>query len=83
MTADLAVYYEHPAWFAPLFKALDRRGVAWTPIAVQDHMFDPADFALPAPVVLNRLAMSSILRQDEHAIFYSQAVLAHWETAWL
>ena len=81
MTADLAVYYEHPAWFAPLFKALDRRGVVWTPIAVQDHMFDPADFALPAPVVLNRLAMSSILRQDEHAIFYSQAVLAHWETA--
>ena len=78
---DLAVFYEHPAWFQPLFKALDRRGVSWAPFAIQDHIFDPADLTAPAPVVLNRLAMSSILRQDEHAIFYCQAVLAHWAAA--
>ena len=24
---DLAILYEHPAWFAPLFAALDRRGI--------------------------------------------------------
>jgi biotin carboxylase len=76
---DLAVYYEHPAWFEPLFKVLDRRGVAWSPLPVQDHMFDPGVLSAPAPVVFNRLAMSSFLRQDEHALFYSQAVLAHWE----
>ncbi len=75
---DLGVYYEHPAWFEPLFAALDRRGVDWVRIPVQDHCFDPANPELPAPVILNRLAMSSFLRQDEHAIFYSQAVLAHW-----
>jgi Carbamoyl-phosphate synthase L chain, ATP binding domain len=78
---DLAVYYEHPAWFEPLFKVLDRRGIAWTPLRVQDHIFDPEVLSAPAPVVFNRLAMSSFLRQDEHAIFYSQAVLAHWELA--
>ena len=78
---DLAVFYEHPAWFQPLFAALDRRGVSWASIAIQDHLFDPADLSAPAPVVLNRLAMSSILRQDEHAIFYCQAVLAHWAAA--
>ena len=77
--ADLAVFYEHPQWFEPLFKALDRRGVAWTPIAIQDHAFDPADTRTPAPVVLNRLAMSSFLRQAEHALFYSLAALGHWE----
>ena len=77
--ADLAVFYEHPQWFEPLFKALDRRGVAWTPLAIQDHAFDPADASVPAPVVLNRLAMSSFLRQSEHALFYSVAVLDHWE----
>jgi hypothetical protein len=76
--ADLAVFYEHPSWFAPLFAALDRRGVDWTAIAIQDHTFDPADPDLPAGVILNRLAMSSFLRQDEHALFYSQAVLDHW-----
>ena len=68
---DLAVFYEHPQWFEPLFAALDRRGVDWTPIAIQDHTFDPADTHPPAPVILNRLAMSSFLRQDEHALFYS------------
>jgi hypothetical protein len=77
---DLAVFYEHPQWFAPLFAELDRRDVDWAPIAIQDHTFDPADPRPPAPVVLNRLAMSSFLRQDEHALFYSQAALAHWES---
>ncbi len=77
--ADLAVFYEHPQWFEPLFRELDRRGVAWTPIAIQDHTFDPGDQHPPAPVILNRLAMSSFLRQSEHALFYSLATLAHWE----
>jgi RimK-like ATP-grasp domain len=76
---DLAVFYEHPSWFAPLFAALDRGGLDWTAIAIQDHTFDPADPSLPAGVVLNRLAMSSFLRQDEHAIFYSLAALDHWQ----
>lgn len=77
--ADLAVFYEHPQWFEPLFRALDRRGLSWTPIEIQSHTFDPADATLPAAVILNRLAMSSFLRQAEHALFYSQAVLRHWE----
>jgi hypothetical protein len=79
--AELAIYYEHPEWFKPLFKVLERRGIAWTALPVQDHLFDPADLRAPAPVVLNRLAMSSFLRQDEHAIFYSQALMAHYEAA--
>src|SRR6185436_19184963 len=78
--ADLAVFYEHPQWFEPLFAALDRHGLDWTPIRIQDHTFDPADPAPPAPVILNRLAMSSFLRQEEHALFYSIAVLGHWES---
>jgi len=77
--ADLAVFYEHPQWFGPLFRELDRRGVDWTPITIQDHAFEPADPRPPAPVILSRLAMSSFLRQQEHALFYSLAALAHWE----
>lgn len=76
--ADLAVFYEHPQWFEALFACLDRRGVDYVKIPIQDHTFDPADTTIPAPVILNRLAMSSFLRQDEHALFYSMAVLDHW-----
>ena len=78
--ADVAVFYEHPQWFEALFAALDRRGVSWAPIEIQSHTFDPGDTALPAPVILNRLAMSSFLRQEEHALFYSMAVLEHWQS---
>jgi hypothetical protein len=78
--ADLAVFYEHPQWFEALFATLDRRGVDWTAVPIQTHTFDPADTTLPAPVILNRLAMSSFLRQEEHALFYSLAALDHWQT---
>jgi len=78
--ADLAVYYEHPQWFEPLFAVLSRRGLDWIPIRIQDHTFDLAEVRPPAPVILNRLAMSSFLRQAEHALFYTQAVLGHWES---
>lgn len=78
--ADLAVFYEHPQWFEALFATLDRRGVDWTAVPIQTHTFDPADPSVPAPVILNRLAMSSFLRQEEHALFYSLAALDHWQT---
>lgn len=76
---ELAVLYEHPEWFKPLWAALDRRGIAYETIRLEDHLFDPAERAAPAPVVFNRLAMSAFLRQGEHAIFYTQALLAHYE----
>ena len=76
---DLLVLYEHPEWFRPLWAALDRRGIGYDAVRWEDHVFDPADRRLPAPVVFNRLAMSSFLRQEEHPIFYAQALLAHYE----
>jgi glutathione synthase/RimK-type ligase-like ATP-grasp enzyme len=75
---DLAILYEHPSWFAPLFAALDRRGVAYRAIRLSDHSFDPASAEIPAPVVLSRVAMSSFLREADHGIFYAEALLAHW-----
>jgi hypothetical protein len=77
--ADLAVFYEHPQWFEALFATLNRRGLNWTAVPIQDHTFDPANTSTPAPVILNRLAMSSFLRQEEHALFYSMAALDHWQ----
>jgi len=74
---DLAILYEHPLWFAPLFAALDRRGVPYSSFGPDGH-WNPADAATPAPVVLNRIAMSSFLRADEHPIFHTMALLDHW-----
>ncbi len=78
MTADLAILYEHPSWFAPLFAALDRRGMSYRPILLSDHRFDPSSNEIPAKVVLSRVAMSGFLRDQDHGIYYAQALLAHW-----
>jgi glutathione synthase/RimK-type ligase-like ATP-grasp enzyme len=75
--ADLAILYEHPAWFAPLFAALDRRGVDYIAFGPDGH-WNPASRKIPAPVILNRIAMSSFLRSDEHPIFHAAAMLDHW-----
>lgn len=77
---DLAILYEHPLWFAPLFAALDRRGVAYAALT-PDGAFDPAMNGAPARTVFNRIAMSSFLRSDEHPIFYTMALLDHWRRA--
>jgi glutathione synthase/RimK-type ligase-like ATP-grasp enzyme len=77
-SAQLAVLYEHPQWFQPLFAALDRRGLAYLPVQLSGHLFDPAASAVPAPLILSRVAQSSFLREPEHPIFYAAALLDHW-----
>jgi len=72
MSPDLALLYEHPTWFEPLF------ALRYEAIRLSDHGFDPASSDIPAPVVLSRVAMSSFLREAEHGIFYAEALLAHW-----
>ncbi|TCD06876.1 alpha-L-glutamate ligase [Erythrobacteraceae bacterium CFH 75059] len=78
MSPALAILFEHPRWFAPLFAALERRGIAFTTLS-PGTAFDPADPHPPAPLVLNRVAMSAFLREPEHPIFWVQALLARWE----
>lgn len=54
---DLAVVYEHPEWFEPLFSVLERRGVQFIKVPLADHVFDPSATEAPASVVLSRVAM--------------------------
>jgi len=74
----IAILYEHPDWFEPLFAALARRGLPFTKVSLKDHSFDPSDPVPPAALVLSRVAMSGFLRDPEHGIFYASAVLDHW-----
>lgn len=76
---DLAIVYEHPEWFGPLFAALDRAGVSYVKLPLAGHAFDPAESPAPARVVFSRVAMSAFLREPEHPIFYAQSLFEHWE----
>ena len=78
MTAPLAVLYEHPRWFKPLFAALDRRGIETVRIDARSLVFDPASPTCPAELIFNRVAMSAPQRDPEHGIFHTMAALDHW-----
>src|SRR3954451_17280141 len=84
MTASakpLAILYEHPSWFTPLFAALDRRGIGYEAIQLAGYSFDPASSDPPAPLILSRVAQSGFLREPEHPIFYAASLLDHWARA--
>jgi glutathione synthase/RimK-type ligase-like ATP-grasp enzyme len=76
---DLAILYEHPLWFEPLFRALAARGIAVSKMHADGLRFDPTATSVPAPLIFNRIAMSSFLREPEHPIFFTRSLLSHWE----
>lgn len=47
----LAIFYEHPEWFTPLFAELDRRGVQYDRLLANAHRFDPAERQCPYALV--------------------------------
>lgn len=77
----LALVYEHEQWLAPLFAELDSRGSDYTAIHADGLVFDPAEPTPPAPLVFNRIAMSSFLRSPDHPIFFAQSLFTAWEAA--
>ena len=76
----LAIYYEHPDWFRPLFAELDRRGVRYDRIDTREPFFyDPADSEKRYKVLFNRMSPSAYLRGGGSAILYNLNYLAHLE----
>lgn len=75
----IAVFYEHPDWFRPLFDALDDRGVPWTPVDARSHAFDPGGETPEWSLVFNRMSPSSYLRGLPGGVAYGRAWLAHLE----
>ncbi|MGH7429018.1 MAG: ATP-grasp domain-containing protein, partial [Candidatus Methylomirabilaceae bacterium] len=75
----LAVLYEHPEWFGPLFAELDRRQIDYDRILATDLNFNPAQRPAYA-LVLNRMSPSSYVRGHGHAIFASLAYLRSLST---
>jgi hypothetical protein len=76
----IAVYYEHPRWFQPVFAELDRRGVSYVRLDAARHHFDLSpngdqEYGL----VFNRMSPSAWTRGKAHSIFYTINYLAHLE----
>ena len=76
----MAVYYEHPDWFRPLFAELDRRGISYDRIDASRHRYDPGVTETEYAVFFNRMSASAYTRGHGNAIFYTRNYLAHLES---
>ena len=79
--AGIAVYYEHPEWFTPLFAELERRGVPFTPVKPGDEVLAPDRPGWPYELVLNRMSPSAHLRGGAGALRYTSEYLRHLDSA--
>jgi hypothetical protein len=75
--SNLAIYYEHPDWFRPLFAELDRRGIPYVKLDATRHLYDPGEKEKSYAVVFNRMSPSAYLRGHGHGIFYTLQYLNH------
>lgn len=76
----MAVYYEHPEWFRPLFAELDKRGLPYEKIDAASDFYNPGeDLNDNYSIVFNRMSASAYLRNHGNAIFYTRGWLASLE----
>ncbi|RYZ19374.1 MAG: hypothetical protein EOO16_20105 [Chitinophagaceae bacterium] len=78
MIQPIGIFYEHPEWFAPLFRTLDARGIPYEKIHAGYHRFNPLERPKWS-VVINRVSSSSYLRGHTQAIFVVNDFLGYLE----
>jgi glutathione synthase/RimK-type ligase-like ATP-grasp enzyme len=79
MQQPIAILYEHPEWFKPLFAELERRDVPYIPLQAVDHVYDPDERQVPYSLVVNRMSPSAWMRGNRDAIFHTLRYLEHLE----
>ena len=76
----IAILYEHPDWFRPLFTELERRGMAYDRLDAAAHLFDPSATGAPWSLVFNRASPSAYLRNHAQSTFHTLHWLRHLES---
>src|ERR1700722_4876497 len=71
---SIAIYFEHPKWFEPLFAELDRRRIAYVKLDARCHSYDPTR-SVGYRLLFNRMSASAYLRGNARAIFFTRDFL--------
>ena len=79
LQTPIAIYYEQPNWFVPLFQQMDARGANWRKVDARYHQYDAASAEREYSLVFNRMSPSAWQRGVGHGIFYTLNYLKHLE----
>jgi hypothetical protein len=78
MPKPIAIFYEQPHWFAPLFAELDRRGTPYVKLHAAEHLYRIEDHPeREYSLLVNRMSPSAWNRGHGDAIFYTLGFLDH------
>ncbi len=77
--ARLAILYEHPHWFKPLFAELNRQGIAYEEWHAEALSYDLEEREFP-DLVLNRMSPSALFRGHGHGQFAVRDLLSFLES---
>ena len=81
MPKPIAIYYEQPHWFKPLFAELERRDVPFEKIDATTHRYAIEDHPeRKYSLVVNRMSPSAWNREHGDTIFYTLGYLDHLES---
>ena len=75
----IAIYHEHPDWFRPVFKELERRGLPFVRIDPRRHWYDTSAQSYNFSLLFNRMSPSAYLRQGVQGTFFTLNFVAHLE----
>jgi biotin carboxylase len=75
----IAIFYEHPDWFKPLFAELDSRSIDYEKIHLNGHFFDPCMDAFPYSLVVNRVSAYPSTASAPQVVLYVKQYLAYLE----
>ncbi len=76
----IAIFYEHPEWFQPLFAELDGRGVGYEKDHLNGHSFDPCVAASPYRLVVNRVSAYPSTASAPQVVLYVKQYLAYLDS---
>lgn len=75
----IAIFYEHPDWFRPLFAELERREIPFVQLDANAYSYDSSEDQSPYSLVFNRASPSAYLRSEAESTFFTLQWLRHLE----
>jgi hypothetical protein len=79
LSGPIGILDEHPEWSNRLMAELRSRGLPFEKIDHSNHAYDPADRHPRYSVIVNRSSPSSHRRGHASVLFYTEALLNHYE----
>jgi ribosomal protein S6-L-glutamate ligase RimK-like protein len=75
----IGILDEHPEWSKRLIAELEARGLTVDRVDHASHAFDPRERRVPHDVLVNRSSPSSHRRGHASVLFYTEALLDHYQ----